>query len=173
MSVLRLMHLSRYQTEQLRIASALIDRMLFLPLFLVEKQFNIDDANHGLLIGWLIMIAMLHMLYAAWLHHRYGYTFGKWLVGIRVFDLSESRNLTWKEGIRREALYFIIELTVIFAFYFNIAGQQGQGFFFEKYHNLTRNVSLVWIFVTLSVMLSNPKRRSIPDFFGKSVVVKC
>jgi uncharacterized RDD family membrane protein YckC len=166
------MHVSKYQTEQLRIASALIDRMLFLPLFLVEQQLKVDDSGHGLLLGWLIMIALLHMVYAVWLHHRYGYTFGKWLVGVRVVDLTESRNLTLAESVCREALYFIIELTVICAFYYSIVEQDSPGLLFEKYHNLTRNVSLIWIFITLSVMLSNPKRRSIPDFFGRSVVVK-
>ncbi len=163
---------TKYQTGPKRIAAAVVDRMIFMPLLLVEQWLYHHAPDAALFFGWLFLTAVLHLVYAVVLHQKFGYTFGKWLVGVKVLDLTESRTLNYAEAIRRESVYFLIEMTGILIFFYVMMHSGDDGNLYDRYRNLVRNVGLIWVWLILLSMLSNPKRRSIHDFLGRSVVVR-
>ena len=162
----------KYRTGPRRILATIADRVLFFPLLWMEQWLYYEQFPIPWLFSWLVMTAILRFVFAVILHNRYGYTPGKWLMGLQVLDLTESRRLTIKESFRRESVYFLIEVTGIFTFFYILVNTGDPGNLYERYRNLVRNVGLIWVWLILVSMLSNAKRRSIQDFLGGSVVVR-
>ena len=163
---------SKYRTGPRRIAASIADRMLFFPLLWVEQWLYYHSSPAAVFFSWLVLCAVLHLLYSVVMHNRYGHTLGKWLFGVRVMDLSETRYLTLSEACRRESVYLMIEVTGILIFFYMLMNNGDSGNLYESYRNLVRNVGLIWVWLILISMLSNPKRRSIHDYLGGSVVVR-
>lgn len=123
-------------------------------------------------VGWMLLTAILHLVYSIAFITRYGQTPGKWLMGVRVLDETETRHLTFIEAFRREMIYFIIEITGILVFLYVSTTREDDGTLYNGYRSFVRNVGLIWVWLVLASMLSNPKRRSIHDFLGRAVVVR-
>ncbi len=86
-----------------RIAARLLDGLLLLLPILVVLHYVIRPAldEDGLfsmaaLLGWLLMPVAEGLLLCKW-----GYTPGKWLMGLCLRSMGDDKNPTWWEGFRR------------------------------------------------------------------------
>lgn len=81
----------KYQTGLKRLGAAILDGIVFWPLIFVEEWIFKSTQNTTLIFFiWLIFSAFLPIFYSIILHYKYGQTYGKWVAGIKVIDVSET-----------------------------------------------------------------------------------
>jgi uncharacterized RDD family membrane protein YckC len=146
----------RYNTVFRRILAFIIDAALFqaATFIVVMMGREVDE------IWWIA----LSFIYTIVLHALYGATVGKWMVRIRVMDLSEQRIPTLYQALLREAGY----LTLLIASLLLPASLLGQ---------LPWSWLHLWSMPLLAiadlvVALADQKSRSIHDHLATSVVVR-
>ncbi len=98
--------------------------------------------------------------YSVVLHGRYGRTIGKKLMGLKVIDKSERKEIGYKQAFIRDAIPILITLFVIFASGSDL-GNEENGF-----------VNFAWFLTEVLTVLFNQKRRAVHDFMAGTVVVR-
>lgn len=153
-----------------RFWAAILDGIVFMPLVLIDRWIYTATNNYPILIGWHIFITFSPIVYSIILHYKYGQTIGKWVAGLKVVDISETRGITLQQSPFRDSFYLAIELTGLLYFLFLSLNGADAAYLFMDYKNLTGTPALLWILLELASMLTNSKRRAIHDYLAKSVV---
>lgn len=177
---------SKYDTREKRIVAYLIDSLITtVPLLVISRNMlsdvttTTDFTSESFIskVTWLSSIALiLHILivlYPVFAIYLYGQTIGKKVMGVKVLDLSETKNITFLQAFLRNIV------PIVFAF-FTLAGQLLD--FFELAHLknnpiVTSLLSLessfigLWLFAQLIVMWVVKKHRAVHDFIANTVVV--
>jgi uncharacterized RDD family membrane protein YckC len=118
-------------------------------------------------------------------HARYGSTLGKWLVGIRVAQLSGSP-IGWNESLRRSAVdgLFQVAWTVgLFAALLMLPDESFSSQGWLRLHNELQSwlpsfvpsiliASTIWSWSEMLTMLFNRRRRAIHDFIASTIVIR-
>ena len=160
----------KYTTTFKRFGAAIIDAIVFLPLLLIQQWHFKANESQTFYISWLTFSYLIQILYIIILHYKYGQTIGKWVTGIKVKDVSESKNITLNQSILRTLCFSFVEIAGLFYLLYKILNQQKYSM--EDYENVLSISVLAWTSLEIIIMLSNNKRRSLHDFFAKSVVIK-
>jgi uncharacterized RDD family membrane protein YckC len=166
------MEIEKYQTGLKRFWAAIVDGIVFMPLILIEQWLLSKTENNSTLIGWTILTAFLPLLYSIVLHYKYGHTIGKWVAGVKVVDVSETRSLTLKQSVLRDVFYLGIEIAGLLYFSFIFFQTNKAEYLYNNYRNFTDQPILWWTVIELVTMLTNSKRRALHDFIAKSVVIR-
>ncbi|MCH5716893.1 RDD family protein [Niabella hibiscisoli] len=159
---------NRYQTGTKRLLAAIIDGLVFIPLLLMEDWIA-KNAALSIAVGSIIIMALLPLVYSIFLHYRYGQTLGKWMVGVKVLDSTETRRLTLKQSVFRDSFFLIIEIVTLVYFLFQA---NKLNYLEDGYNDFAAQPVFWWTIVELETMLTNKKRRSIHDWLARSVVVR-
>ena len=160
----------KYTTSLKRIGAAIVDAIVFLPLLFIQQWYFKPDENLFVYLGWLTCTFLIQIIYSIVLHKKYGQTIGKWVTGIKVMDISEDKNITLKQSVRRTICFSVVELAGLLYLSYKIMRQQKYSQ--DDYENVISICVLIWVAIEFIVMLSNKRRRTVHDIFAKSVVIK-
>lgn len=165
------MERQKYQTGFKRLLAAIVDGIVFMPLVLLEQLIFKSAKNSFLIFSWLTFSAFLPIFYSIILHYKYGQTIGKWVVGVKVIDITETRNINLKQSIFRDILYLAAEVIGLCYFLILMLHTGDNDYLVANYNEFTGLPFFIWTLLELITMLTNHKRRAIHDFLAKSVVV--
>ena len=162
------MYTEKYRTGRKRFWVAIVDGIIFMPLLFVDRWFLNHADKTSLILSWTICSIFLPSLYSILLHYKYGHTIGKWVAGLQVVDLGETKKMTLKQSVLRESFYLIISIAGL-----SLVFQTGDaGYIFNSYQKFANQAILWWTLIELITMFSNSKRRALHDYIAKSVVVR-
>ncbi|MEQ1798652.1 MAG: RDD family protein [Lacibacter sp.] len=155
--------LKKYRTFSQRLGAAIIDAVIFLPLFFLGSWVFGPDEEKSII--WLLIQNSIYFAYSVIGHSKYGFTVGKKLTNVKVVQhIDESKLLTITGAFKRELLGIVFVLVELFI----IASGYADTY---KGESLLMFCSLAWLFAELVTMLFNSKRRSVHDFIAGSVVI--
>jgi uncharacterized RDD family membrane protein YckC len=161
-----------YRTGLKRIWAAIVDGIVFMPFLLINQWLLRKTEDTSILIGWTILTAFLPLLYSVVLHYKYGQTIGKWVAGVKVVDISETRTLTFKQSVLRDVFYLGIEIVGLLYLAYLVFQTDKAEYLYNDYRTFADQPILWWTFIELVTMLTNSKRRALHDLIAKSVVVR-
>jgi len=165
----------KYQTGFKRLGAAIIDIIVFIPFILIEQWAQEKNDNSSVIISYIILNAFLPLLYSIILHYRYGQTLGKWVVGVKVVDISELKGLTLKQSVVRDSFGLVTEVAGLVYFVTIFMNADRSEFLYDLYNDYADFTTLpffCWAGIELISMLMNRKRRAVHDFLAKSVVIR-
>lgn len=152
--------------------AALLDGIIFIPLLFIAKWVYINTSNIYILFAWITFMVFAPLIYSVFLHYKFGQTYGKWVMEVKVVDISESRNLTLTQSILRDSFYLVVALIGFFYYGFLLTGTGDKEFLFNNYWRFADSPVFYWTIIELMTMLTNSKRRSLHDFISKSIVAR-
>lgn len=166
------MDTEKYLTGLKRLWAAIVDGIVFMPLLFVEQWIYKATNNISTLFIWATFVSFAPVIYSVILHYKTGQTIGKWVAGVKVLDISETRKLTPRQSIYRDSFYLIV--TIVGLSYYSfllISSVDKQGILID-YLNFSANPIFWWTLIELVTMLTNSKRRALHDFIAGSIVIK-
>ena len=166
------MDIQKYQTGFKRLGAAFIDGIVFTPFILIHQWLIERTNNTFLLISLTIFTPFLTLFYSIFAHYKYGQTIGKWVVGVKVLDVSETKMLTLRQSILRDSFYLTIEIIGLLYFTFLVLQTGQTEYILDDYRNFADQPILWWTIIELITMLTNSKKRAVHDFLAKSVVIR-
>jgi uncharacterized RDD family membrane protein YckC len=166
------MDTEKYRTGLKRIWAAIVDGIVFMPFLLVNRFLISPTTNEYLIIGWQTFSVFIPIFYSIISHYKYGQTIGKWVAGIKVLDISETKNINIRQSILRDSFYLTIELIGFFYFLFMVVKNEDTSYFMVGFNEFADTPFFIWTLLELITMLTNKKRMAIHDFLAKSVVVR-
>jgi uncharacterized RDD family membrane protein YckC len=131
-------------------------------LMLVSRVFG-REYLESVDMTWAILENSAIFLYSILLHARSGRTVGKRLMGLKVIDQSETKEITAWQAVARDA----IPLLLVAAFL--VAGTIGNS---EGVLSYLGYIGVGWSMLEIISVLSNDRRRALHDFLAGTVVVK-
>jgi uncharacterized RDD family membrane protein YckC len=161
----------KYHTGVKRLGAAIIDSIIFTPLLFADLWVLNQTDNVWIVFAWTVFNASLYYLYSIFFHYKFGRTVGKWIVGIKVVDLSETKLLSLKQSFLRDSLYVILQLLGLVYFLYRVAQTGDIDIIIMDYRNFIDYSFLGWMALELLSMLTNEKRRAIHDQLAGSVVI--
>jgi uncharacterized RDD family membrane protein YckC len=165
----------QYKTFWLRLWSAIVDGLVFLPIAFLNNFLSDPQRDSGVLVVWAIISYSAYWLYSVLLHARYGQTLGKMATRIKVLDRSGGHIPTLKQALIRDSGYIIVNtLFLIWFIYLVVTGRYTDS---SQLLNgpaiLLIYASLGWSLLEIITMATNKKRRAFHDYIAGTVVVKC
>jgi uncharacterized RDD family membrane protein YckC len=161
----------KYHTGVKRLGAAIIDSIIFTPLLFADLWVLNQTDNVWIVFAWTVFNASLYYLYSIFFHYKFGRTVGKWIVGIKVVDLSETKLLSLKQSFLRDSFYVILQLLGFVYFLYRVAQTGDIDIIIMDYRNFIDYSFLGWMALELLSMLTNEKRRAIQDQLAGSVVI--
>jgi uncharacterized RDD family membrane protein YckC len=161
----------KYRTGLKRVAAAIVDCIVFLPLLLLEQWIYKSTTNTSILFLWAIVIYFLPLLYSIILHYRTGQTIGKWVAGVKVLDITETRLLTLKQSIFRDGFYLLVAIIAVSYYGILFQASDNKEDLLTDFRNFSDNPVFFWTVLQLITMFTNTRRRGIHDYMAKSIVV--
>jgi uncharacterized RDD family membrane protein YckC len=164
------MDFDKYRTGLKRVWAFLVDWVVFLPLLFIDRWLSIKIPSNVEIFGWKVLSFALPIIYRFLMHYFGGQTIGKWVVGIKVLNFSESNKLTLKQCFLRDIFYwFLLILTALDSASLIYAGSLN---LLEAILDWDDFISLCWFLLSIIVMLLTPIRRTIHDYIANTVVVR-
>ncbi|MGE3075654.1 MAG: RDD family protein [Dehalococcoidia bacterium] len=162
---------TRYKTFWRRFGAMWIDGFMFRPLGFLTPA--IEPGTSFGLVAWACVLSFIPIGYSTVMHARFGQTVGKMACGVMVLDLSETRVLSTKQAILRDALSYGFTFAS-FVFMAMVARMDTEG---DRMAALVFGIglvftALVWSLGEILTTLTNSRRRSLHDFVAGTLVVK-
>ena len=162
----------KYRTGYKRFLAAVVDGIVFIPLVLLERLIFKITQNSFIIFAWLTLSALLPIIYSIFLHYKYGQTIGKWVAGVKVIDVTETKNINLKQAVFRDIFYVLVEVIGLCYFLALLLQSADKNYLLDDYKDFAMTPFFIWTLLELITMLTNYKRRAIHDFLAKSVVVR-
>jgi uncharacterized RDD family membrane protein YckC len=166
-----------------RLAAALLDGLLLLPVYIISRYFGTYGVTYqlSLILPYILLIIWLEVFMVK----KYGGSPGKLMVNIKIIKLNGS-NLGWREAMIRFSVSFFLlifnsALTALALMaadadhYESLKWKEQHIYLTTLYpiHFLTMKISNnIWTYGELIFLLTNKKKRAIHDFMAGTVVVK-
>jgi uncharacterized RDD family membrane protein YckC len=165
----------RYRTLARRFGALLIDGVIFMvitfavasPFSALDKIKDVHDFPNSLM-PYFIKMTLIQLLYVAYVvlfHWRFGATFGKMALGIKVVDYSKEGGISLKQAIVRDIVpssVVVISSIEIIAFR-NATSQLA---------NFANQINSLWSILEIFTALFSSKRRAIHDIIAKTICIK-
>ena len=164
---------ARYRTFWPRVAAAIIDGFVLLPIVLATNSdfYSIENAALNILLDGINL--SVPIAYSVILHARYGQTIGKLAAGVRVMDLAETRLPSVRQAILRDIGEILANLAAfLFASLVAMGIYSSSDAAFSRFWDVFMWANLAWTLLELVTMLTNRKRRALHDYIGGTVVVR-
>lgn len=162
---------AKYHTGFRRLGAAIIDGIIFTPFLMMDLWILNQTDNVWIIFVWTAFNAALYYLYSIFFHYKFGRTIGKWVVGIKVLDSSETKLLSLRQAFLRDSLYLVIQIIGLLYFLFLVTKTGDLDIIIMDYRNFIDYSFLCWMLLELLSMLTNDKRRAIHDWLAGSVVI--
>ncbi len=162
----------KHRTGLKRLWAAIVDGIIFMPLLLVEQWIYKTTDNISTLFIWATFVSFAPLFYSIILHYKNGQTIGKWVAGVKVLDISETRKITLRQSIYRDSFYLVVALVGLIYYIVLLARSDDKQNILSDYSSFSDNPVFWWTLIELITMLTNSKRRALHDFIAKSIVVR-
>jgi uncharacterized RDD family membrane protein YckC len=162
----------KYRTGLKRVGASIVDGIVFMPLLLIDQWLFSNTDNNAVLILWTVFTTFLTLFYSIFAHYKYGQTIGKWVTGVKVLDISETKTLSIRQSILRDSFYLTIEVIGLLYFLFLVLQTEMTEYILNDYRNFADQPIIWWTLIEIVSMLTNSKRRAVHDFIARSVVVR-
>ncbi len=159
----------KYRTGGARFWAAIIDGLVFLPMILFERLVILPTSNKAGFILWQMFCITFACGYSVILHTRYGQTLGKYLMRIKLVDISEINAITLRQAIMRDIVGIAINCAALI---YLMVKLQNTDLITDRYDDFMQPWASIWLWIELITMLSNRKRRAVHDFIARTVVVR-
>ena len=164
---------ARYYTLWRRFCAGFIDLIVVVPFFIA--LYVIETPALSWLAWWITLgTVLVNACYFIFMHARSGQTIGKKAMQVRVVDAITEEHITLQQSVWRElpliiinALFLVTEAVMIFRGEGHVAGA------LASFYAVLQMLPNVWVFADALTALFNAKRRSLHDFIGRTVVVRC
>lgn len=166
------MNTEKYLTGLKRLWAAIIDGIVFMPLLFVERWIYKTTNNISMLFIWAAFVSFAPLIYSVILHYKTGQTIGKWVAGVKVLDVCETRKLTPRQSIYRDSFYLIVAIAGLGYYSFLLIRSMDKQSILTDYLNFSAKPVFLWTLIELVTMLMNSKRRALHDFIAGSIVIK-
>jgi uncharacterized RDD family membrane protein YckC len=161
----------RYRTGYDRFWAAIIDSIVIMPLYLIDKWVA-GKVSPGIYAIEIIFFSVLIFLYSIVGHWRFGQTVGKWAIDIQVIDVSETRLLTLRQVLLRDSFTILLFIGALIYFGFMTIKTSNMQYLANDFNEFGDTPIFCWTLLELVTMLLNSKRRALHDFLAGSIVVK-
>ncbi len=166
--------MNKYRTSGARFGAAIIDAIVFIPITLLNNYLTeVLSSKAGLLILWTVILMCIYQFYTIFLHGKYGQTFGKMAMGVKIVTYPEELPISYFQAFIRDLPYFfiyfletVILISIILFPY--LAYSSSLSITLE----VLNFAGLAWLLLEIISMLFNEKRRAVHDFIAKTVVIK-
>ncbi|WP_207496764.1 RDD family protein [Aridibaculum aurantiacum] len=162
----------RYSTGLKRFWAAIVDGIVFLPFILLGNWIFEEPRHIYSEFAWNAFLIFASSLYVTILHYKFGQTVGKWVVGIQVLDVGETRKLTLRQAVLRDIFAWILAITGTLYYGYLIFQNNREHSLINEYTEFGNTPLWIWTLLELLTMLTNRKRRALHDFIASSVVVR-
>jgi uncharacterized RDD family membrane protein YckC len=163
-----------YQTFWPRFWAGWIDAAVLLPLTLLDDWVWAVGPSPLAGLLWFSVSSLSWGLYSILLHAYRGQTAGKYLMGVRVIDVSGAA-LSLRQAVLRDSIWVLATLVEIGVFAPMILGGRNpydaESPLSDGY-NLLMAASVGWMLLEFGSMLFSAKRRAVHDLIAGSVVVR-
>jgi uncharacterized RDD family membrane protein YckC len=166
------MSTEKYRTGLKRFWAAIVDSIVFMPLLLIDRWIYTITNDVINLFVWACLVSFIPLIYSITLHYKFGQTIGKWVVGVKVFDIGETRKLTLRQSIFRDIFYLLVALVGTAYYGTLLVRTDNKEDILSNYLNFSNDPIFWWTLIELITMLTNSKRRALHDFLAKSVVIR-
>ena len=164
----------KYDTFRLRVAAAIIDGFVLLPITLsIQWLYTLNIESHVTFLIFLFESAYFY-LYSFVMHGMRGQTVGKIYVKVKVLDVAENK-LGYKRAALRDGIGMVMSMVYAILVHSQIIdGIDPDDIEFNSgILTVFAYFTVIWFITELVTMLFNNKRRALHDFIAGSVVVKC
>jgi len=163
----------RYHTFGRRFWAAVIDGFVLVPIS-TGIGYLLDTDNALVIYIGQILNYFAPYLYSVIMHGQIGQTFGKMAMGVKVIDVGENSEITFKQACFRDGVPIVC---IIALFLYAYLSQFLQGIGFDEVVSviplfIMGLVTLLWPFVEIVSMLFNDKSRAVHDYIAGTVVVR-
>ena len=158
----------KYNTGLRRFIALIIDG--FAIGFISQLINYMGDSESKLFIQLMVYIGLiLPYIYSIILHGCCGQTFGKIIMGIKLFDKDEVSNVTFLQASLRDAVPItLIMISQIIPLFIDLDN-----------HNHLFAISITmgifvffWSLMEIITMVFHPKKRALHDFIAKTIVLR-
>lgn len=158
----------KYRTGFSRFLALIIDGIVISILSLFISYLVQPDSL--LLIGLInFLVLCLPFIYNILFHGYNGQTIGKMIMGLRIYDKSEIKSITYKQAIIRDIIPFsLLVLTQLLSYITSPNTMDALSYIVL----IVSFVSVIWSFIEIITMLFNSKRRALHDFIAGTIVLK-
>lgn len=157
----------KYSTFWERVAANAIDTSFLKILGFASALFisSSSDANQTL----VIISLFLPYCYSTVFHGYFGQTFGKMLMGIKIFNKDEFTQITMKQALLRDCIPLILASILLILSLFGLVNEETG----TNAATITLSVIVMsWAILEIVTLLFNQKRRALHDFVAGTVVLK-
>lgn len=161
-------HNNRYRTGKSRFLALIIDGII---LNCITWIFKLLSGFESLSLIYILNVInlVLPYLYHILMHSSYGQTIGKMIMNIKVYDVSETKVISYKQAILRDIIPLSC-LVVLQALTYFISTNSIS---LLVYISVTMSLLLVvWSLLEIVTMLFDEKRRALHDYIAGTVVLK-
>jgi uncharacterized RDD family membrane protein YckC len=169
----------RYSTFWDRFGASLLDGFLMLGATMPLTYFNITNWK---IPSLYILIGLFSVLYKPFLEYRYGATWGKMIVGLRVVGHGFGK-ITLREELRRVSFYLVPSLLqhgLTTVSYYSAAFRSSNNYQEFNSYIINANPSILWlngiVFVLLIVdtitFFSTSPNRALHDIYAGTYVIQ-
>jgi uncharacterized RDD family membrane protein YckC len=162
----------KYSTGSKRFWACIIDGIIFFSLILIGNWIFREPRHIYVEFAWNAFLIFASSLYVTILHYKFGQTFGKWVVGVQVLDVGETRTLTLRQAILRDIFEWILAIAGTIYYGCLIFRNNGEHSLINDYAEFGNTPFWIWTVIELVSMFTNRKRRALHDFIAGSVVVR-
>lgn len=158
----------RYSTLGDRIFANMIDNFIFRLLGFLISFISISDSFFNSQI--LLPITLFSpVLYSILFHGFTGQTIGKMIIGIKVFDKSETIKNSFGQAVLRD----IVPLGAMLVFYIlSILGLTNDSSALTFSSLFLFYIIVIWSLLEIITLLFNEKQRALHDYIAGTVVLK-
>lgn len=157
----------KYSTFWERVAANAIDTSFLKILGFASALFisSSSDANQTL----VIISLFFPYCYSIVFHGYFGQTFGKMLMGIKIFNKDEFTQITMKQALLRDCIPLIFASILLILSLFGLVNEETG----TNAATITLSVIVMsWAILEIVTLLFNQKRRALHDFVAGTVVLK-
>jgi uncharacterized RDD family membrane protein YckC len=164
---------TKYDNVLRRLGATFIDLLVFIPLILVDNYVSNSYENKFAILTWLFVMSFITTFYTIYLHYKYGQTFGKMAMGIKVVDLNENNKISFRQAVIRSSIYIIIDvLGLIYFLILILSLDETTVTMTESYDYFQQMAAGILVLIEFIVILTNKKKMAIHDYIAKTVVIK-
>lgn len=149
-----------------RLFAGIIDGVVILPISVASTLLVDVNSQVSFLISGVFEAAIFYF-YSIFMHFRYGQTFGKMALNIKVIHANEKNiSISLRQAFMRDSVPLVLDILIFLTAAITLLSI---GEVYSK--NLFGLPIIVWFFIELITMLTNKRRRAAHDFLANTVVV--
>jgi uncharacterized RDD family membrane protein YckC len=165
-----------------RLGANLLDAIISIPILFLVAYIN--SLNKNMYFFTLVPNLLFSFWYHIYLPKKHGGTLGKLIVGIKILK-TDASSIGWKESFLRYSINIvflilnaiIMTIGIIFAndeIYNSLPWLQKSGYVLSsvKGYKIFSNISSIWVWSEVIVLLFNKRKRAIHDFIAGTVIIK-